>query len=86
MLSIYRAGEIDLFENLDIVYISLLVVGDLRLATCIVQGSEFRVQGYGLTCIVAWQGELEEAVEVLASLFDFCPADDSFLLRSPMVQ
>ena len=26
MLSIYRAGEIDLFENLDIVYIRLLVV------------------------------------------------------------
>ena len=27
MLSIYRAGEIDLFENLDIVHIRLLVVG-----------------------------------------------------------
>ena len=26
MLSIYRAGEIDLFENLDIVHIRLLVV------------------------------------------------------------
>ena len=29
MLSIYRAGEIDLFENLDIVHIRLLVEGQV---------------------------------------------------------
>ena len=32
MLSIYRAGEIELFENLDIVHIRLLVVALLALA------------------------------------------------------
>ena len=33
MLSIYRAGEIDLFENLDIVHIRLLVEGSHCLAS-----------------------------------------------------
>ena len=35
-LSVYRAGEIDLFENLDIVHIRLLVVTEHALAhlTC----------------------------------------------------
>jgi len=33
MLSIYRAGEIDLFENLDIVHIRLLVVPSEKATT-----------------------------------------------------
>ncbi|KAJ1488627.1 hypothetical protein T484DRAFT_1887096 [Baffinella frigidus] len=33
---------------------------------------------------LADKGELDEAVQALANLFDFFPADDEFLLRSPL--
>ena len=42
MLSIYRSGEIDLFENLDIVHIRLLVV-DAVMRSSFKEGSYLRL-------------------------------------------
>ena len=55
MLSIYRAGEIDLFENLDIVHIRLLV--DLCTPTKAVseQYSKKVHQPGAQACVGAWE-------------------------------
>ena len=65
MLSIYRAGEIDLFENLDIVHIRLLV-GCVSLNSR--RGSnkeEKTVQGLGIS---SWTGERDPTPPHLGAL------------------